>query len=451
MKCALVSRVLLATRNFEIANTKLTLAAKWLMAPSSGLLSWLGLDRSTTTQPSECRDTPGIAESVVSSPDDYSGHDWADREWTCADWSGMECNLGGWGVAPRKHGWDRLALKCPESCFDGACPAMDAVPRPTCTFVVGLESSGTRLVARELARLLRPTTMWDGQSPPCWSWRGHRLQHISLPQGGECTEASAIEGIEVVQVANLCQPPPPHGAFYYPSNTPRPKRCSATLYPSGGDDDDDCKKVPERWLFNLSATLLAFPRCKGVVVTRSKVFQRMSKLSRHGCAAGSERSDGAWDEESEYRKRVAWQREDALARRIVLEALESFPPSRLLSVAYEELEWLGRYHWRRIGAHVGASEAQLEQWRPSFVSGDRKWLESRRIGDLMRAASAATPSWNESEWRARLSSGPSARPERLAELAEREADRDCAHQHPQNRAAAAGSQEHNEAESEREL
>ena len=89
-----------------------------------------------------------------------------------------------------------------------------------------------------------------------------------------------------------------------------------------------------------------------------------------------------------------------------------------------------------------------QSWRPSFVSGDRKWLESRRVGDLMRAATAATPIWNESEWRARLSLGPSARPERLAELAEREADRGCAHQHPQNRA---GSQEHNEAGSEREL
>lgn len=409
------------------------------MAPSSGLLAWIGLDRPTKTH-SECHDTLGIAESVVSSPDDYSGHDWADRQWTCADWSGMECNLGGWGVAPRKHGWDRLSLKCPESCFDGACPAIKAVPRPTCTFVVGLESSGTRLVARELARLLKPATLWDGQSPPCFSWRGHKIQHISLPQGGECTEASASTGIEVVQVADLCQPPPPHGPFYFPSNTPRPSRCSATLYPSR--DDDNCPQLPERWLFNLSATLLAFPRCKGVIVTRSKVFQRMSKLSAHGCRAGSEQPGGAWDDESEYRKRVAWQREDALARQIVLEALERFPPSRLLTVAYEELEWLGRYHWRRIGEHVGASEEQLEQWGPNFVSGDRKWIESRRLGDLMRAATAATPSWNESEGRVRLSAGPSARPERLAELAEREADRDCATRYTQNHAA--GSMAHNE-------
>lgn len=83
--------------------------------------------------------------------------------------------------------------------------------------------------------------------------------------------------------------------------------------------------------------------------------------------------------------------------------------------------------WRRIGEHIAhwrIRGTQLEQWRQHFARGDRKWIESRRLGDLMRTAAAATPSWKESEGRAgaRLSSGPSARsaPERAAERAQRE-------------------------------
>ena len=58
----------------------------------------------------------------------------------------------------------------------------------------------------------------------------------------------------------------------------------------------------------------------------------------------------------------------------------------------------------------------------------------------MRAATAATSSWNESEWRARLEVGPTARPpaQQAAERAERDADRDCARQgHSQARRDAA--------------
>ena len=107
----------------------------------------------------------------------------------------------------------------------------------------------------------------------------------------------------------------------------------------------------------------------------------------------------------------------------------------LVVVAYEELEWLGRYHWRRIGEHIGASEAEIARWRlPTFGSGggDRKWIERRRVGDLMRAATTASSSWDESEWRARLDAGPSARPlaEHAAERAERDADRECARRGP---------------------
>ena len=49
-----------------------------------------------------------------------------------------------------------------------------------------------------------------------------------------------------------------------------------------------------------------------------------------------------------------------LARQILLEALGSFPPSWLRSVAYEELEWLGRFDCGGESEStllIGASEA----------------------------------------------------------------------------------------------
>ena len=177
-----------------------------------------------------------------------------------------------------------------------------------------------------------------------------------------------------------CQPPPPRGAAYYPSYTPRPSACSATLYP----DDDDCPQLPQRWLFNLSATLHALPKCKGVVVTRHKVFQRMlSKMSGHGCAVGAD--EGAWDAESEYRKHIAWRREDALARQIIAYrgGARELPA---LAVAGRGVRGAGmagqvpleahrRAHWCVGGGDRAVAVAHLWQWRwrPQVDRAPTRW------------------------------------------------------------------------------
>ena len=145
----------------------------------------------------------------------------------------------------------------------------------TCTTVIGLESSGTRFVSRELSRILggcppqriasdkqghgsgvprtSPSTYhasgcgWNGELPPCWTLptrgvRTHVIQHLSLPWGGVCVRNPWY----IQQRTSIC-----YGR------------------PEGG-----------RWFLNLTAHLLN-TSCKAVLLTRDKIFTRISKLHHH--------------------------------------------------------------------------------------------------------------------------------------------------------------------------
>ena len=365
-------------------------------------------------QAGTCADQPGKVVQVDKKPSDAAQQEWAERNWTCSDWAGYTCSLGGWGVDIGGAG-HAVRKSCPASCYDGACSQHQAVATPSCTFVFGLESSGTRFVARGLSRLLNRHTTWDGQSPPCWSYTGHSIQHISLPHGVACSDRDAEEGIVIEANADVCAVPPggdaPPPLLVPPPPSPAPRDAGTLpfdLLPS------------KRWMANLTSTLLARPECKAVVVTRASIFQRLSKLSGHGCGARVPEGE-VWDESTQYLKHVAWRREDALARRFISEALHHFkwgsaataaanahaPASRLLVVPYEDLEWLGAYHWDRIGRFVigrgPEADARLRTFQPpAFASGDGRWLTPAELPDLMRMATPASAEWNESAWALRV-------------------------------------------------
>jgi hypothetical protein len=136
-----------------------------------------------------------------------------------------------------------------------------------CTIVIGLESSGTRFVARELSRLLGNCSLppharhveaapcgWNGESPPCWSTlrrttqrtapEQHYVHHLSLPWGLTCTDSFYVR-----------------------------QRSDQCLKHTTGESG--------RWFLNVTSHLLAYPQCRAVVLTRDKIFTRVSKLHRH--------------------------------------------------------------------------------------------------------------------------------------------------------------------------
>lgn len=276
-----------------------------------------------------CADTPGVVVNVTTANGQLA-HDqeaWAGRNWTCADFAGYGCAVGGWGLqssyTTQEEG-RRLRDLCPASCIDGRCPRLEVapLPAPKTVFVFGLESSGTRFVSQALARALNPGTLWDGQSPPCWWWRGHRIVHVSLPMLGMCNPDDYDQPeAALLADANMCQPLP--------------------------------SEAPLRWIANISSTLeRAGEAARAVVVNRHHIFQRVSKMHKHGC--GSSSPDGRVVTQASnapvfYRSQLAWRREDAIARATISEALRHAEIGpRVLHVPYEELGWLAELHWGRI-------------------------------------------------------------------------------------------------------
>lgn len=245
----------------------------------------------------------------------------------------------------------------------------------TCTVVVGLESSGTRYVARELSRLLGDNCTagrqpkgprasawsaagcaWDGERPPCWEGPDRQVvQHVSLPFGGFCGSGTAY----VLQRTSIC-----HGST-----------------------------EAGRWFLNLSSHLDQ-SNCRAVVVTREKVFTRISKVTQH-CRTDVQRNRSATLAAANASTNLSAAkvaavrslrsdavREEEIGRQILREAMSS-APDRILVVPYDELEWLREHHWGRIGIFVRG--APFTAGLPRFRSANRKWLIGgrQRMDDML--------------------------------------------------------------------
>ena len=366
-----------------------------------------------------CRDSPSFRLTAGGPDASIEEAEWNNTVWSCADWAGYECAIGGWGLSPSAGA--KLRDHCGESCLDGHCHAMGhALPRKKTVFVFGLESSGTRFVSRGIAQQLNPATRWDGQSPPCWSYRGHRVIHVSLPHGMYCSAEDLERPASIVQDADVM--------------------CKPWVRPVSNDS-----RV--RWIANITATLAATPDSHAVVVTRPMVFQRLSKLSNHGCGTQQPMTSidqstlhVLWDEQRNdwvrlaspaagepaeeqrrqkdmalfrWKQQLAWRREDALSRQSIAHALQSDATrAQVLVVPYDEMQWLGQYHWSRIrqhiGAHEGADAPPAVEGVPHFASGDRRWLHRKHLPDLMRVA-AVEPriEWDDAAAHAALELVPS--------------------------------------------
>ena len=321
----------------------------------------------------DCTDAPGFIANVSLNKRvvTLDQQPWAGSNWTCADFRGYMCAVGGWGLQSNHTDGRRLKDACPTSCLDGRCSTVTPLPSPKTVFVFGLESSGTRFVSRAIARALNPNTLWDGQGGPCWWWRGHRIVHVSLPMFGICGPEEVDmhrDWPTVVSDADLC---------YEPST--------------------DLRRSAPRWIANITSTVLRAGRAaRAIVVTRSHIFQRVSKLNTHGCGAfsGSLYARATNDASAHFRSQLAWRKEDALSRQLIIEALtHRRVGDQMLHVAYDELGWLAELHWGRIATHIGLTPAAFSP-PPRFHSGDSRWIDAKWLPDLMRVAGEPSATWN---------------------------------------------------------
>lgn len=178
----------------------------------------------------------------------------------------------------------------------------------------------------------------------CWIHpaRNRSVQHISLPQNVVC---DAPANWLMRQQVDMCSAPT------------GPERGNWTGH--------------RRWFFNLTATLLAAPKCRAIVVTRDKIFTRISKKRNHCRHASNASSQPDVD--------ATILEEEMVGREILRQALERVP-ERVLTVAYDELEWLREHVWARIGQHVGFSMEGRPA--PIFHSGNARWLKPHYADDL---------------------------------------------------------------------
>ena len=177
----------------------------------------------------------------------------------------------------------------------------------SCTLVTGLESSGTRFVARELANIVSGhRTHWNGEAPPCFcaANTSHVIMHMSLPQGGRCSD--------YLQRGKQLGAP---SAFH-------PSWC---LSPEG------------RQMLNLSDLLLRqMPHCRAVVLTRGYTFAHHRRLKTH-CT-----------------NEFALRKEEELGHHVIADSLARAPAAVLL-VEYEWFDSVPKYVWGRIARHAGIS------------------------------------------------------------------------------------------------
>ena len=113
-----------------------------------------------------------------------------------------------------------------------------------------------------------------------------------------------------------------------------------------------------------------------MLVTRDKIFSRVSKLHKHCSGMGSKSSPS-----TRQRSLDVVLKEEELGRALIREALARVP-DRVLVVPYDELEWLREHHWAKILGFVRGGAAAAQSSLPVFRSGNRMWLDRSKVADL---------------------------------------------------------------------
>lgn len=205
-----------------------------------------------------------------------------------------------------------------------------------CLYILGLESTGTRFVSREIMRMrikgnadprrarLGVVLPWDGENPPCASVSGLHILHASLPWGGTCTSTMKTDVLNDNLKYGL------HHPQCWVSNM-------------------------HRWVLNVSS-VLAQRKCHAIYLTRTN--------ETRGAWTRAHRS--RYDKHCRNEKRLG--EEERLGTRLLQEALRDHP-TLVLKVDYSDLQWSNET-WQRIGAHAWtqALPDHIHRFKPG---GDR--------------------------------------------------------------------------------
>lgn len=270
-------------------------------------------------------------------------------------------------------------------------------------FVFGLESSGTRYLARAVAKAIQPRTSWNGERPACvqlpisdgftdegtYGNRRHQgrrtVYHISMPTGRFCDHAE--------------DPNVPPGTYAYPNMTkiPRSRRMNVmTQYikanmpaPAAGDLADYTVQTPKcaldettvppagkegtttggtppwlgRWFVNITGTLAAHPGGKALLIYRDEAYTRESKLFGH-CISGGIKGDVP----AQDRQRVLAyvDQEQEYARLLIREALQSVHSDRIMLLHYESLSYFGEAIWPKVFAFLDSASQPFPRPLPEL-------------------------------------------------------------------------------------
>ena len=165
-----------------------------------------------------------------------------------------------------------------------------------CIFFFGLESSGTRYLARNVAHMIQNNSTWNGEYPACFETHGAKLVHISLPYAESCSQTA----VPPVRSKDLCTRP-----------------------------------TTGRYIANISDMLTKDVSCKAIIITRSEWERRSSSIASKHCQ---------WP--------AIMRKEEELSFHIIHQAVLQHP-ARTLLLSYEWVSSMQHYLWSTIAKFIG--------------------------------------------------------------------------------------------------
>lgn len=186
-------------------------------------------------------------------------------------------------------------------------------------FIGGTESSGTRYVSKNVARLIGLRGNWNGNVPECKTINGTSIRHVSIPSMGRC-----IDGINVVPEVPSCKP--------------------------GGKK----LSMPLRWHANFTSMLELDPKSIAIIITRDSYFTQRSMTRK--CKKYT--NDHIRITNNEF----------DMATKIIDQVLKEFP-NRVLLISYEVFTRFSWIEWDRIKRFLRLEDSTIEPL--PFKSGNK--------------------------------------------------------------------------------
>ena len=170
-------------------------------------------------------------------------------------------------------------------------------------YILGLEGSGTRMVARAIANKLARdgvamslNGVWDGERPPCWrrligaqsavtpegnNTKGvpfETVEHISLPWGLPCgSPILTIPFVDMCRPSTLPRRGRAGGGFLEPAPAQRPIELPPA-HPDAHTPGVPINRRTVRFFANVTEILLRNPRSRAIVMTRESAFTIASTI-----------------------------------------------------------------------------------------------------------------------------------------------------------------------------